>query len=127
MGGKVKTIEGWIGKAEKDLEDAKFNLENERLEVAAFLSHQAAEKALKALYIMKFERLWRIHDLEQLCLAIKAGKKIVEISRQLNPHYIETRYPLETDYTREIAENAFGNAERVLRWVKEKLKKSKKA
>ncbi|MBI3413554.1 MAG: HEPN domain-containing protein [Candidatus Aenigmarchaeota archaeon] len=34
------------------------NLKQNLFDVAAFLSHQAAEKALKALYILKFKRLW---------------------------------------------------------------------
>ena len=75
----MKEIEKWIEKAEKDLNDAEFNLVNGRFEIAAFLSHQAAEKALKALYILKFKRLWKIHDLGKLSLAIKASKKIKAI------------------------------------------------
>jgi len=48
--------EQWLERAKKDLDDAKFNLEG-RLEVSAFLAHQAAGKALKALYVLKFGRL----------------------------------------------------------------------
>jgi HEPN domain-containing protein len=68
----MKEVEKWIGKAEKDLEDAKFNFEGKRFEVSSFLSHQAAEKALKALYILKFKRLWKVHDLKELASRLKA-------------------------------------------------------
>ena len=51
----------WLDRAEKDLDDARFNLVNNRFEVAAFLAHQAAEKALKALHVDRFNELWRIH------------------------------------------------------------------
>ncbi|MFQ6089642.1 MAG: HEPN domain-containing protein, partial [Candidatus Methanofastidiosia archaeon] len=103
--------------------DAEFNLEGRRFEVASFLSHQAAEKALKALYILKFKRLWKIHDLEKLCLALEVDREVLKISRELNPHYIETRYPVEAEYTKTIAKNALENARRVVVWVKKKLKK----
>jgi HEPN domain-containing protein len=122
----MKEVEKWIEKAKKDLEDAKFNFEGKRFEVSSFLSHQAAEKALKALYILKFKRLWKIHDLEKLCLTLKAPQKIIKTSRELNPHYIETRYPIESLYDEQIAKIALENSEKVLEWVKEELKRSKK-
>lgn len=34
-------VEGWIEKAEKDINTAKVNLENKEYEAAAFFSHQA--------------------------------------------------------------------------------------
>lgn len=122
----MKEVKRWLEKAEKDLLAARVNLQQGLYEISAFLSHQAAEKALKALYILKFKRLWKIHDLEKLCLTLKAGKEMVRISRELNPHYTETRYPVETKYTEEIAKIAVENAKKVVEWVKEKLKRSRK-
>jgi HEPN domain-containing protein len=113
----------WIIKAEKDLSDAEFNLVNGRYEVAAFLAHQAAEKALKALYILKFKRLWKIHDLKELAVKVGAPKEIVKIGDALNPHYIQTRYPVDVTYDEELAEEAVENAKRVVEWIKKKLKK----
>jgi HEPN domain-containing protein len=55
-----ESVEKWVVKAERDLSDTEFNLINGRYEVAAFLAHRAAEKALKALYILKFKRLWKM-------------------------------------------------------------------
>lgn len=112
-------------KAEEDLRAAEINLQQNLLEVSAFLSHQAAEKALKALYILKFKRLWRIHDLEKLCLTLGAGEKIAETCKGLNPHYVETRYPVEGKYTKGIAKKALENSRRVIAWAKGKLKKLK--
>ena len=76
-------------KAEKDLKRAQLLFDNADFEGCCFHSHQAAEKALKALYILKFKRLWKIHDLEKLALTLNAKKEMVEISKQLNPHYVE--------------------------------------
>lgn len=122
----MKEAKRWLEKAEKDLLAAEINLRQDLYEVSAFLSHQAAEKALKALYVLKFRRLWKIHDLEKLCLALKA-KEIVKMCRKLNPHYIETRYPVESKYTKEVAKTALKNAKKVVMWVKRRLKRLKKA
>ena len=57
----MKEVREWIKKAERDLSNAEYNLQGKRFEVTAFLAHQAAEKALKALYILRFKRLWKTH------------------------------------------------------------------
>ena len=116
-------VEKWIKKAEKDLDDAEFNFGGGRFEVAAFLAHQAAEKALKALYKKRFKRLLKIHDLQKLSAELKAGKRIVETCRELNPHYLATRYPLEIEYDVKRAKAALENSKRVLGWVKKKFGK----
>ncbi|MBI3413376.1 MAG: HEPN domain-containing protein [Candidatus Aenigmarchaeota archaeon] len=66
----------WLAKAGKDLAAAKITKKQNLFDVAAFLSHQAAEKALKALYILKFNRLWKIHNLEKLAASINADLKM---------------------------------------------------
>jgi HEPN domain-containing protein len=93
----MKEVEKWMEKAEKDLRAAEINLQQGLFEVAAFLSHQAAEKALKALYILKKKRLWKIHDLKQISIAVGATPEIVEMCKNLNPHYLATRYPLKIE------------------------------
>jgi HEPN domain-containing protein len=81
----MKELKKWMEKAEKDLMRAKILFSSNDFEGCAFHSHQAAEKALKALYIFKFKRLWKIHDLKELSLKIKAEDKIVELCKKLNP------------------------------------------
>lgn len=110
-------------KAEEELTAAEINLQQKLYEVSAFLSHQSAEKALKALYILKFKRLWKIHDLFTLGEKIEAPKDILNLCEKLNPHYIATRYPTEEDYTEEMAEEALELARAVIKWSKTKLKK----
>lgn len=41
----------WLKQALRDLEHAKSSMENEYYEWACFASHQAAEKAVKALHL----------------------------------------------------------------------------
>lgn len=116
----------WLERAEKDLSDAKFNLKGSRFEVSAFLSHQAAEKALKALFILRHKRLWKIHDLVRLSERVDAPKKIINLSDMLNPHYFTTRYPLEVEYNKEKATNALKFARGVVKWVKGEIRRIEK-
>ncbi len=107
----------WLAKAKYDLETARINLDNDRYDAASFFAHQAAEKALKALYVMKTGRLWKIHDLTELGRKVGAPLKILRHCDALNPHYIETRYPMEAEYDDEIAEEAIEKAEEVVKWA----------
>ena len=50
-------IKKWLKKGKSDIITAKYNLDGNKLDAAAFYCHQAAEKALKALYILKYKRL----------------------------------------------------------------------
>ena len=101
-----KETDGWIKMAENDLSDAKFNLKHGRLNTAAFLSHQAAEKALKALYILKFNKLLKVHDLVKLGKQVGADENILNACDLLNPFYIETRYSLGVLYKKETIQKA---------------------
>jgi HEPN domain-containing protein len=80
---KQKVINKWINKAEKDLMAAKMNFQQGLYEVASFLSHQAAEKALKALYILKFKRLWKTHDLVGILIKLGGNKNIENYAKSL--------------------------------------------
>lgn len=116
-------VNEWLDKAEHDLDTAEVNLNNERFDAAAFFAHQAAEKALKALYILKYKRLWKIHDLVELGRKINLPQGILQACDALNPHYIDTRYPIGSNYDKDIAEEALNNAKMVVKWVKEETKK----
>src|SRR3989338_5829633 len=115
-------VKKWLKKAEKDLLAAKINLQQELYDVSSFLSHQAAEKALKALYILKFKRLWKTHDLVGLLVKLNSEEDLLEICDELNRHYIDTRYPSEAEYTETVAEDAIKNSKKVIEWhVKHKI------
>lgn len=119
----------WLRQAEKDLEKAKLDLEWGYYEWACFTSHQAAEKAIKAVY-------QHIHGdalghgtkalLESLpyedCMAY------IEEAKLLDKLYIPTRYPnglpegIPHDYfTRKEAEEAVQAASRIYEWCKSKI------
>jgi len=106
------------------MRQARKNLEIEEYNVSAFLSHQAAEKALKALYIIVKSRLPpKGNDLIKLGRAVEASE-IVDELKILNPHYTVARYPNAANavpseaYSREMALRCLEAAEKVLAWVK---------
>ena len=85
----------WLEKAEQDFDDARFNLDNERLSPGVFFLQQAAEKALKAVIIGKDVEPTYTHNL--LKLADKAGlpDEKTDYFPQLNNLYTGVRYPGE--------------------------------
>lgn len=114
------TPEAWFDHAASDLNDCEFALGGGRYPLASFLAQQAAEKALKALFLMVHGRLWPVHDLVALAREVDAPESIIEACQTLNPHYTATRYPGRRDeYTEEVARLALDHAATVLGWVEE--------
>jgi len=114
----------WWREAGNNLRQARRNLEIEEWSVSAFLSNQAAEKALKALYIVKRGRLPpRGHDLVKLGRLLDADDVINDL-KILSPHYVVSRYPDAANgvpsevYTLEVAGRCLKAAEVILEWVK---------
>jgi HEPN domain-containing protein len=114
----------WWRESLHNLRQAKKNIEIDEYSVAAFLCHQAAEKALKALYIMMKNRLPpRGHDLIKLGRSVEAGEVLNEL-KILNPHYTIARYPDAANtipseaYSREITERCVEAANKIIDWVK---------
>ncbi|MEM5811974.1 MAG: HEPN domain-containing protein [Candidatus Aenigmatarchaeota archaeon] len=110
----MEEIKEWLEKAEKDFFRAEFCLANKDFEDYAFHAHQAVENALKALYIKKFKRLWKTHDLVGLGSKLRIDKNLLKLCDELNRHYIETRYPTGAEYTSEVAERAIKNSKKLL-------------
>ncbi len=78
-------IQRWRDRATEDLETAKFNFRGEKYRAAAFFSQQAAEKALKALYIKRFRKLKKAHDLFLLATELNLPGDLVELCKELSP------------------------------------------
>ena len=123
-------VYNWWEQSLKDLESAKKNLSIESYYVTAFLSQQAAEKALKALYIYKLkDSPGKTHSLLRLGREVGIPSEFYHGLRKLNPDFILTRYPDVADgvpyelYDEKIAIDKLKLAEEVLEWVKKELKK----
>ena len=88
----------WLEEAEKDFETAEILYNNARYNAACFYSHQAAEKAVKAMLYSVNEAPWG-HSIrilfERYVEKSKAARieYLMECARELDRHYIPSRYP----------------------------------
>ena len=92
----VERSADWLRQAKRDLENAEYELKGGFYEWACFLSQQAAEKAVKAV----FQRLGAEafgHSvaglLKRLPEPLRPGKELIDMAKELDKAYISTRYP----------------------------------
>ena len=115
----------------RDLEHARKSVELGDYEWACFAAQQAAEKAVKALYQKLGMEVWGCsvsRMLEQLPDEHRAPGELVDGAKELDRHYIPTRYPnfhpegAPMDYyTRADAERAIGHAEEIIGFCRSKV------
>jgi HEPN domain-containing protein len=116
----------WIAQARRDLEAAGVNARGGIHEWACFAAHQAAEKALKAVYERNGGSAMG-HSLVGLLAGLAERLEIPDDvrghARLLDRFYIPTRYPNGWDtgspkdyYTEEDSEDAIGRAGAVVRF-----------
>ena len=86
----------WLNQAIRDLEQAASSRDAERHEWACFASHQAAEKAVKALHLYLGQEAWG-HVIAKLLTELPETASVEEIliekGRVLDNFYVPTRYP----------------------------------
>jgi HEPN domain-containing protein len=84
----------WLNQAIRDLEQAASSRDAERYEWACFASHQAAEKAVKALHLHLGQEAWG-HVIAKLLTELPetASEILIEKGRVLDNFYMPTRYP----------------------------------
>ena len=104
----------------------------EYFEWACFTAHQAAEKALKALFQRLHGEAWE-HGTKALLenLAFEDRSQFYEDGKLLDKFYIPTRHPnglpqgIPHDYfTKKEAKEAIEAAERIYGWCKDKVSQS---
>ena len=84
--------------ADGDLEHAELSAREGDFEWACFAAQQAAEKAVKALYLSRHGDPWG-HSLLALLqhlpeeILVDAGSNLLDSARALDKQYIPTRYP----------------------------------
>jgi HEPN domain-containing protein len=87
----------WLNRARSNLARAKSPVPGGYLEDLCFDAQQAAEKAIKALFICRRERFPYIHDLEDLLRLLERNSlkipKYVREARRLSRFAVVTRYP----------------------------------
>jgi HEPN domain-containing protein len=88
----------WLTQSNRDLEAAIANAEDGRYDLACFMAHQTAEKAVVAfLYHHGVEHVWG-HALADLCADATAFDQSFEFLKSvaglLDQHYMGARYPM---------------------------------
>ncbi len=113
----------WLKQAKEDLITAEVMNANDRFYACAFFCQQAAEKALKALYLEKKRENVATHNLIYLAEKLDAPIGVQNACKELNPDYTVPRYPdaangIPADnYNDEIAERRLDKAKKVMTWV----------
>jgi len=84
----------WWLQAQRDLEIAAETQANGRHEWVCFVSHQAAEKAVKALHLAHGQEAWG-HVVARLLSDLPAGvpEELISSGQVLDNFYVPARYP----------------------------------
>lgn len=123
-----EVIDRWVRQADRDLENAKKNLEIEAYDVCLILCEQAAEKMLKALYIKeRNEEPPRTLSLRKLIDLTNMPDEALRLVAELDSYYLVLRYPdvsevvpyENVDY--EDAEDGINKAEEIMELTREEL------
>ncbi len=118
----------WIAQGDHDLNLARVAHENNSYEWAAAIAQQAAEKFLKALYIVRFQATPpRTRDLVMLANALGAPPELAAVGRPLTEDYLRARYPdIAGGIPHEVfdtttAQERIAQAEKIRDWVIQQL------
>jgi len=121
----------WLFQALRDLKAAKDSTNAGNYEWASFQAQQSAEKAVKALLHGLGMGAWG-HSLVELLEALKNQgiEEVIVYARELDRHYIPSRYPNSYEsgypamyYDKETAERAINYCEAIINWARMHLEK----
>lgn len=122
----------WFAQAQRDLSHAIDTSKDRHFEWACFSAQQAAEKAVKAVYLHLHGEGWGhsvLKLLEGLAGYMGISEALLDAARTLDKHYIPTRYPNGFDqgfpadyYTRKEADEAIECARHVIEFCEGALR-----
>jgi HEPN domain-containing protein len=121
----------WLRQADADLRHAGNARETGGYEWACFAAHQAAEKAVKAVFLARAMEAWG-HTVTTLLTTLGESSRVpthlIESAKSLDKHYIPTRYPngfeqgAPTDfYTDAEAANAIERAAEIIEFCRSQM------
>jgi len=124
-----KEIQNWIDQSKADFNAAEINFNNNIFYVAAFLSQQSVEKALKALFLYeKKGEVPQSHSLIYLASNTSTPEKFYSFLKELTPKFIDTRYPdasvdlPKNIYDEENTKRILDKSKEILEWINKSLK-----
>ena len=130
-GNQPGSPEDWLRHAHSDLELSRVSPPPRvLLEGLCFHAQQAAEKALKAVYIQEFGVLRKVHDLAYLAKKLNTPDEFIDYCIRLSRVYTETRYPDASGtipakkFSEKDAQSFVEISSKVLKWLKKKLLKN---
>lgn len=88
-----KTALKWLKQALHDLEMAEKNISIGGYDVAAFLAHQAVEKLLKTIFIIRGKKVPKSHYIDELAKGLDLEDELVDSIAELTVDYTFSRYP----------------------------------
>jgi len=122
-------VNEWLRFVEMDMSTARhlFKIMHPKpLEIICFHCQQAAEKAIKALFILKEIEVIKIHDLIILLKKIETffsvPLSVKNASDDLTPFAATFRYPQYPDIDEDITRKALSDMDIVVDWCKEQIK-----
>jgi HEPN domain-containing protein len=114
----------WLAQAKRDLDHAAHACRDEDFEWSCFSAQQAAEKAVKALFLHLHGEGWghSVHGLlKSLAEKVEVPSDLQDAAKALDKHYIPTRYPNGFEsgipgdyYTEKEAQEAMRNAGEII-------------
>ncbi|MBI4707128.1 MAG: HEPN domain-containing protein [Candidatus Omnitrophica bacterium] len=131
MSDNAKYLNEWLQQAEYDLATAKAMLDAGRNIYCVFMCHLSLEKALKAAYLKKIDKVPpKIHSLIYLAQSseVSLAKDHKDFIESLDEVSVPARYPTELDsalkdYDKNRTEGIFNKSREILEWLKLELKK----
>ena len=124
----------WLAQAKHDLGHAQHALEAGDYDWACFAAHQAAEKAVKGLFLSLGGEGWG-HAITRLLRDLRhrlsVPDDLIPAAQRLDKHYIPTRYPNGFDtgaprdyYTAGEAHQAIQDAQRIYDFCQQSIRRS---
>ncbi len=124
----------WAAQSLRDLKAAEDSFMSKNYEWSCFQAQQAAEKAVKALLYLHGMSSWG-HSVTELLGYVRGVERVGEdlyvAGRELDRHYIPSRYPNAFEsgypgmyYDESTAMRALESGKKIIDWVRECLKKA---
>ena len=123
--------EDWMKQAKHDLQHARNSLENQDYEWCCFAAQQSAEKAVKSLFQKLGADAWGNSVtilLSNLPEAVRPTPELIDKAKELDRHYIASRYPNSHPagapfqyYTKADSERSVQYADEIIQFCEDKI------